>query len=43
MESKEKVVTAELPFILNFLEEYKGATAVKTSGTYGDIDSADTN
>lgn len=31
----------ELPFILNFLEEYKGAMSFTTSGTYDNCDAFD--
>ena len=31
----------ELPFILNFLEVYKGASSPTTSGTWDSIDSSD--
>lgn len=36
MEKKDK-----MPFILQFLEEMKGAISPTTSGTWGQIDAAD--
>lgn len=32
-----------MTFILRFLEDYRGASMVTTSGTYDDIDGADTD
>jgi len=39
--SENEQQATEKPFILDFLEYYKGAMSATTSGTYGDIDAAD--
>lgn len=38
---KDVLVIEELPFVLNNLVRYEGATDPTTSGTWDDMDSAD--